>query len=182
MLVSISIVVLFVCCTTPAAVAFVLFNDRSLDKHIDYQVIGICFCQILTLHLLCTLKALGIIFRHFWHSKMKSNFCPNTSCLKSKSEKKNRILGSRILTFFRTKLRKILKILKKLIQKTYPENSLKYTPKTGSWRQNPFFQLCSFQVFQAVANNLELLNFALNFYVFCLCRYLRCPFKIRTLS
>ena len=27
------------------------------------------------------------------------------------------------------------------------------------------------QVFRAIANNLELLNFALNFYIFCLCRY-----------
>ena len=26
-----------------------------------------------------------------------------------------------------------------------------------------------FQVFRAVANNLELLNFALNFYIYCLC-------------
>ena len=26
------------------------------------------------------------------------------------------------------------------------------------------------QVFRAVANNLELLNFALNFYIYCLCR------------
>lgn len=26
-----------------------------------------------------------------------------------------------------------------------------------------------FQIFRAVANNLELLNFALNFYIYCLC-------------
>ena len=38
-LVSISIVVLFVSCTTPAAVAFVLFNDRNLDDHFAYQVV-----------------------------------------------------------------------------------------------------------------------------------------------
>ena len=32
------------------------------------------------------------------------------------------------------------------------------------------FKLLSPQVFRAVANNLELLNFALNFYIYCLCR------------
>ena len=31
------------------------------------------------------------------------------------------------------------------------------------------------KVFRAVANNLEYLNFAINFYVFCLCRY-ECDF------
>ena len=30
-------------------------------------------------------------------------------------------------------------------------------------------QHLGFQVFRAVANNLELLNFALNFYIYCLC-------------
>ena len=28
-----------------------------------------------------------------------------------------------------------------------------------------------FQIFRALANNLELLNFALNFYIYCLCRW-----------
>ena len=28
-----------------------------------------------------------------------------------------------------------------------------------------------FQIFRALANNLELLNFALNFYIYCLCRF-----------
>ena len=32
-----------------------------------------------------------------------------------------------------------------------------------------FDQHLGFQVFRAVANNLELLNFALNFYIYCLC-------------
>merc|ERR1712073_52770 len=30
-------------------------------------------------------------------------------------------------------------------------------------------QHLGFQIFRAIANNLELLNFALNFYIYCLC-------------
>ena len=83
-LVLISIVVLFVCCTTPAAVLSVLYSVK-LNDHLGFQVSRQTYIQLII---------------NFVHD----------------------------------------------------------------------FNLFSSQVFRAVANNLELLNFALNFYIYCLCR------------
>ena len=83
-LVLISIVVLFVCCTTPAAVLSVLYSVK-LNDHLGFQVSQQTYIQFII---------------NFVHD----------------------------------------------------------------------FKLLSPQVFRAVANNLELLNFALNFYIYCLCR------------
>ena len=88
-LVLISIVVLFVCCTTPAAVLSVLYSVK-LDDHLGFQV-----TRKQSLHT-CNLK----------------------------------------VVFFG-------------IQQIFTIRS---------------------QIFRAIANNLELLNFALNFYIYCLCR------------
>ena len=88
-LVLISIVVLFVCCTTPAAVLSVLYSVK-LDDHLGFQV-----GRTQSLH----------------------------TC--------NR--------------------------------------KVGFFGIQQLFTIPP-QIFRAIANNLELLNFALNFYIYCLCR------------
>ena len=58
-LVSICIVVLFVCSTTPAAICFVLYNDSNLVDNIGYQVAISIFVR----------------FPRFWHRiALESNF------------------------------------------------------------------------------------------------------------
>ena len=100
-LVLISIVVLFVCCTTPAAVLSVLYSVK-LDDHLGFQVIR--------------------AWIDFWQS-------------------------------FHT------------ASSQYFHKYCQVENLTGIC-QMYFIS----QVFRAVANNLELLNFALNFYIYCLCR------------